>query len=90
MIDRGIFLRERNNRDHESYTAMKVTKPRQTRYGKPAGNDRIATKIANYFALKWSENSHPTKSAKFTDLNACAANKNIENARSEIHLGRAI
>jgi hypothetical protein len=47
-------------------------------------------KFANYFALKWSENSHPTKSAKFTDLSACAATKNIENARSEIHLGRAI
>ena len=60
------------------------------KHGKSAANDGIATKIANYFALKWSENLHPTKSAKFTDLNGCAAIKNIENARSEIHLSRAI
>ena len=69
---------------------MRAKKARQISHRESAGNDRIATKIANYFALKWSENSHPTKSAKFTDLNACAAIKNIENARSEIHLGRAI
>ena len=69
---------------------MRATKARQISHDKSAGNDRMAAKIANYFALKWSENSHPTKSAKFTDLNACAAMKNIENARSEIHLGRAI
>ena len=69
---------------------MWATKARQISHRESAGNDRIATKIANYFALKWSENSHPTKSAKFTDFNACAAIKNIENARSEIHLGRAI
>ena len=69
---------------------MRATKARQIRCGESVGNDRIAIKIANYFALKWSENSHQIKSAKFTDFNACAAIKNIENARSEIHLGRAI
>ena len=69
---------------------MRATKARRSSHGESAGNDRIATKIANYFALKWSENSHPVKSVKFTDFNACAAIKNIENARSEIHLGRAI
>ena len=69
---------------------MRATKARQISYGESAGNDRIATKIANYFVLKWSENSHPAKSAKFTDLNACVAIKNIENARSETDLGRAI
>jgi len=66
------------------------TKTQQIKRGGSAGNDRIATKIANYFALKWSENLHLKKSAKFTDFDTCAAIKNIENARSEIHLGRAI
>ena len=68
---------------------MQATKARQIKWAGSAANNRIATKIANYFALKWSENSHLTKSAKFTDFITCAAIKNIENARSEIQLGRA-
>ena len=69
---------------------MRATKARQISHDKSAGNDRMAAKITNYFALKWSENSHAAKSAKFTNLNACAPVKNIENSPSEIHLGRAI
>ena len=34
---------------------MRATKARQISHDKSAGNDRIAAKIANYFALKWSK-----------------------------------